>query len=107
MTMNRLPSSFGVPLTASATLVVRVRIDRGLSTSGVAVRYKRSGEQCMNTFLKLPSWTGTIVSRGGPVPENQRPKPRVTPPLEAGTKIPDLTAFQKNLEKPNPKIFAS
>ncbi|GJT23750.1 hypothetical protein Tco_0893687 [Tanacetum coccineum] len=36
----------------------------------------------MDTFLKLPSWTGTIVSRGGPIPEDQRPKPRVTPPLE-------------------------
>ncbi|GKA40301.1 hypothetical protein Tco_0732894 [Tanacetum coccineum] len=87
MTMNHLPSSFGAPLTASSTLVVRVRIDHDLSTSGVT--------------------TGTIVSRGGPIPDNQRPKPRVTPPLEAGAKIPDLTAFQKNLEKPNPKIVAA
>ncbi|GJS23949.1 hypothetical protein Tco_0452581 [Tanacetum coccineum] len=61
----------------------------------------------MDTFLKLPSWTGTIVSRGDPIPDDQRPKPRVTPPLKAGAKIPDLTAFQKNLEKPNSKIAAA
>nr|GEV98968.1 putative ribonuclease H-like domain-containing protein [Tanacetum cinerariifolium] len=35
----------------------------------------------MDTFLKLPTWTGTIVSKGDPIPEDQRPKPRVTPPL--------------------------
>ncbi|GJZ88751.1 hypothetical protein Tco_0660533 [Tanacetum coccineum] len=57
--------------------------------------------------LKLPSWTGTVVSRGDPIPDDQRPKLRVTPPLEAGAKIPDLTAFQKNLEKPNSKIVAA
>ncbi|GKB30355.1 hypothetical protein Tco_0869756 [Tanacetum coccineum] len=61
----------------------------------------------MDTFLKLPSWTGTVVSRGDPIPEDQRPKSRVTPPLPAGIKIPDLTAFQKNLEKPNSKIAAA
>ncbi|GJV88763.1 hypothetical protein Tco_1532701 [Tanacetum coccineum] len=47
------------------------------------------------------------LRRGGPIPEDQRPKPRVTPPLETGAKIPDLTAFQKNLEKPNSKIAAA
>ncbi|GJS55094.1 hypothetical protein Tco_0628456 [Tanacetum coccineum] len=61
----------------------------------------------MYTFLKLPFWTGTVVSRGDPIPEDQRPKPRVTPPLPAGIKIPDLTPFQKNLEKPNSKIDAA
>ncbi|GJS39518.1 hypothetical protein Tco_0564561 [Tanacetum coccineum] len=35
----------------------------------------------MDTFLKLPTWTGTIVSKGDPLPEDQRPKPRVTPSL--------------------------
>nr|GEX56993.1 transposase (putative), gypsy type [Tanacetum cinerariifolium] len=29
----------------------------------------------MDTFLKLPTWTGTIVSKGDPIPEDQRPKP--------------------------------
>ncbi|GKA83831.1 hypothetical protein Tco_0805426 [Tanacetum coccineum] len=48
----------------------------------------------MDTFLKLPSWTGTVVSRGDPISDDQRPKPRVTPPLEAGAKIPDLTAIR-------------
>nr|GEV28798.1 hypothetical protein [Tanacetum cinerariifolium] len=32
----------------------------------------------MDTFMKLPTWTETIVSRGDPIPEDQRPKPRVT-----------------------------
>nr|GEU97965.1 hypothetical protein [Tanacetum cinerariifolium] len=61
----------------------------------------------MDTFLKLPSWTGTVVSRGDPILEDQRPKPRVTPPLGTGVKIPKLTAFQKSLEKSNPKIAAA
>ncbi|GKC61790.1 hypothetical protein Tco_1089388, partial [Tanacetum coccineum] len=30
----------------------------------------------MDTFLKLPTWTGTVVSRGDPILEEQRPKPR-------------------------------
>nr|GEW13437.1 transposase (putative), gypsy type [Tanacetum cinerariifolium] len=34
----------------------------------------------MDTFLKL-TWTGTIVSKGDPIPEDQFPKLRVTPPL--------------------------
>nr|GEV98425.1 hypothetical protein [Tanacetum cinerariifolium] len=55
----------------------------------------------------LPSWTGTVVSRGDPILEDQRPKPRITPPLGTGVKIPELTAFQKSLEKPNPKIAAA
>ncbi|GJY84914.1 hypothetical protein Tco_0498940 [Tanacetum coccineum] len=61
----------------------------------------------MDTFLKLPTWIETVVSKGDPIPEDQRPKPRVTPPLPVGFKLPELTAFQKNLEKPNPKIVAA
>nr|GEV83060.1 hypothetical protein [Tanacetum cinerariifolium] len=61
----------------------------------------------MDTFLKLLTWTGTVVSKGDPLPEDQRPKPRVTPPLPVGAPIPALTPFQKNLEKPNPKIAAT
>nr|GFA24375.1 hypothetical protein [Tanacetum cinerariifolium] len=30
----------------------------------------------MDTFLKLPTWTETIVSKGDPIPEDQRLKPR-------------------------------
>ncbi|GKF62505.1 hypothetical protein Tco_0182559, partial [Tanacetum coccineum] len=38
----------------------------------------------MDTFLKLPTWTGTVVSKGNPIPEEQRPKPRAA--LEAAKK---------------------
>ncbi|GJU98222.1 hypothetical protein Tco_1327493 [Tanacetum coccineum] len=61
----------------------------------------------MDTFLKLPTWTRTVVSKGDPIPEDQHPKPRVIPPLAVGTAIPELTPFQKNLEKPNPKIVVA
>ncbi|GJS26971.1 hypothetical protein Tco_0487591 [Tanacetum coccineum] len=61
----------------------------------------------MDTFLKLPTWTETVVSKADPLPKDQRLKPRVTPPLPVGTAIPALTPFQKNLEKPNPKIAAA
>nr|GEU58840.1 hypothetical protein [Tanacetum cinerariifolium] len=61
----------------------------------------------VDTFLKLPTWTGTIVSKGDPIPEDQHLKPRVTPPLPEGSKIPDLTAFQRNVEMPNTKIVVA
>nr|GEV83061.1 reverse transcriptase domain-containing protein [Tanacetum cinerariifolium] len=61
----------------------------------------------MDTFLKLLTWIGTVVSKGDPLLEDQRPKPRVTPPLPVGAPIPALTPFHKNLEKPNPKIAAA
>ncbi|GJW58574.1 hypothetical protein Tco_0105305 [Tanacetum coccineum] len=38
---------------------------------------------------------------------DQRPKPRTTSPLAIGEPIPENSSFQKNLEKPNPKIFAA
>ncbi|GJU88671.1 hypothetical protein Tco_1301094 [Tanacetum coccineum] len=47
----------------------------------------------MDTFLKLPTWTGTVVSKGDPIPEEHRPKPRVTPPLVVGVAVPELTLF--------------
>ncbi|GKC39176.1 hypothetical protein Tco_1051560, partial [Tanacetum coccineum] len=61
----------------------------------------------MDIFLKLPTWTGTVVSRGDPILKDQHPELMVTPPLAVGVKIPELTAFQKNLEKPNSKIVAA
>nr|GEV88571.1 hypothetical protein [Tanacetum cinerariifolium] len=61
----------------------------------------------MDTFLKIPTWTGIVVSKGNPIMEEQRPKPRVTPPLAVGVAVSELTPFQKNLEKPNPKIAAA
>ncbi|GKG04318.1 hypothetical protein Tco_0314705, partial [Tanacetum coccineum] len=61
----------------------------------------------MDTFLKLPTWTGTVVSRGDPIPKEQGPKPLVTPPLPVGAKLPELTAAQKNLEKPDAKIVVA
>ncbi|GKB09836.1 hypothetical protein Tco_0843759 [Tanacetum coccineum] len=61
----------------------------------------------MDTFLKLLTWTGTVVSKGDPIPEDQHPKPRVIPPLAVGTAILALTPFHKNLEKLNPKIAAA
>nr|GEX66787.1 hypothetical protein [Tanacetum cinerariifolium] len=53
----------------------------------------------MDTFLKLPSCTGIIVSRGDPIPEDQRPKPWVTPPLGTGVKIPEAAEGTKKKRK--------
>ncbi|GJY66929.1 hypothetical protein Tco_0469167 [Tanacetum coccineum] len=114
MTMNRLPSRDAarlskvlVPLRPPPRHLLYVC---GLTTAcrHPEVRYDIKDQHNdvidMDTLLKLPSWTGTVVSRGDPISDDQRPKPRVTHPLKAGAKIPDLTAFQKNLEKPNSKI---
>ncbi|GKA36912.1 hypothetical protein Tco_0723477 [Tanacetum coccineum] len=71
------------------------------------IKYQDKNVIDMDTFLKLPSWTKTVFSRGDPIPEDQRPKPQVTPPLGVGVKILELTTFQKSLEKPNSKIAAA
>nr|GEZ11433.1 hypothetical protein [Tanacetum cinerariifolium] len=51
----------------------------------------------MDTFLKLPTWTRTIVSKGDPISEDQHLKPRVTPPLAVGKE------GQQNLAKAKDK----
>nr|GEV88527.1 hypothetical protein [Tanacetum cinerariifolium] len=56
--------------------------------------------------IKNQVMNGTAVSIGDPIPKEQHPKPRVTP-LSIGTKLSELTAAQKNLEKPNAKITAT
>nr|GEU36172.1 hypothetical protein [Tanacetum cinerariifolium] len=61
----------------------------------------------MDTFLKLPTWASTIVSKGDPIPEDQRLKSQVTPSLPKGSKILNLTAFQRSVEMPNTKIAAA
>ncbi|GKA72142.1 hypothetical protein Tco_0778358 [Tanacetum coccineum] len=58
----------------------------------------------MDTFLQLPVWTGTIASKGNPIPDNQCSEVRTTPRLAVREAIPEKSAFQKNLEKPNSKI---
>ncbi|GJY53696.1 hypothetical protein Tco_0445360, partial [Tanacetum coccineum] len=71
------------------------------------IKYKDGNVIDMDAFLKLPKWTGTFVSKGDPIPENQRPKLRTTPPLPVNANIPEKTVFQKNLEKPNLNIIAA
>nr|GEY48906.1 hypothetical protein [Tanacetum cinerariifolium] len=61
----------------------------------------------MDAFLKLPVWTGTVVSKDDPIPDGQRPKLRTTPPLAARQPIHEKSPTQKNLEKPNLKIVAA
>ncbi|GJX58004.1 putative ribonuclease H-like domain-containing protein [Tanacetum coccineum] len=51
----------------------------------------------MDTFLKLPTWTGIVVSKGDPVSEDQRPKPRVTPPLALGRRRISRTLLERKL----------
>nr|GEW12009.1 hypothetical protein [Tanacetum cinerariifolium] len=46
------------------------------------------------------------MSKGDPIPNDQRPKLRTTPPLEAGKLIMDKSPAQRNLENPNSKIAA-
>ncbi|GJR18107.1 hypothetical protein Tco_0966634 [Tanacetum coccineum] len=42
----------------------------------------------MDTFLKLPVWTGTTASKGYPIPNNKRPKTRTTLPLAHRLSVP-------------------
>ncbi|GJX84267.1 hypothetical protein Tco_0335041 [Tanacetum coccineum] len=58
----------------------------------------------MDDFLKLPVWNGTVVSKEGPIPEDQRPLVRTTPSLAAGKLIPEKSPAQRSIEKPNAKI---
>ncbi|GJV41261.1 hypothetical protein Tco_1419701, partial [Tanacetum coccineum] len=58
----------------------------------------------MDDFLQLPMWSETVVSKGDPIPNDQRPANRTTPPLAVGQLIPENTAAQRSIEKPNTKI---
>nr|GEW66644.1 hypothetical protein [Tanacetum cinerariifolium] len=58
----------------------------------------------MYDFLQLPVWTAMVVSKGDLIPDNQRPVNRTTPHLAVGQLIPEKTATQRNIEKPNPKM---
>ncbi|GKF11194.1 hypothetical protein Tco_0049120 [Tanacetum coccineum] len=45
----------------------------------------------MDYFLQLPVWNGTVVSKGDPIPNDQRPDNRITPPLLTGQLILEKT----------------
>ncbi|GKB68738.1 hypothetical protein Tco_0930150 [Tanacetum coccineum] len=52
----------------------------------------------------LPDWNGTLVSKGNPIPDNERPPVRTITPLAVGSVIHDKNARQKSVEKPDQKI---
>ncbi|GKF85611.1 hypothetical protein Tco_0253438 [Tanacetum coccineum] len=58
----------------------------------------------MDDFLQLPMWFETVVSKGDPIPNDQHPANRTTPPLAVRQLIPEKTAAQRSIEKPNTKI---
>ncbi|GKE34418.1 hypothetical protein Tco_1453740 [Tanacetum coccineum] len=61
----------------------------------------------MDDFLQLLVWNGMVVSKGDSIPNNQRSKPHVTPPLTVGEPIPKKSPLQKAIKKPDPKIAAA
>ncbi|GKD33439.1 hypothetical protein Tco_1248948 [Tanacetum coccineum] len=58
----------------------------------------------VDDFLKLPVCNGTVVSKGDPIPDDQHPPLRTTPPLEAGKLIPKKSSVQRSIKNPNSKI---
>nr|GEW56893.1 hypothetical protein [Tanacetum cinerariifolium] len=77
-------SEFLVPLRAPPRHLLYVRgLTMACRHPGLSYSIKDQDKNVINmdTFLKLPTWTGTIVSKGDPILEDQRPKTRVTPPL--------------------------
>nr|GEX20322.1 hypothetical protein [Tanacetum cinerariifolium] len=61
----------------------------------------------MDDFLKLPAWSGTLMSKEDPIPDDHHPKLHTTPPLEVGKLILKKSLAQRNLENPNSKIAAA
>ncbi|GKB96587.1 reverse transcriptase domain-containing protein [Tanacetum coccineum] len=51
----------------------------------------------MDDFLQLLVWSGTVMSKGDLIPDNQRPKPYVTPPLTVGLGEPKPTRMSLKL----------
>nr|GEV54660.1 hypothetical protein [Tanacetum cinerariifolium] len=49
----------------------------------------------MDTFLKLPTWTGTVVSKGDLLPKDQRPKPRPNPKIAAAREKKDQQSLAR------------
>ncbi|GJU86763.1 hypothetical protein Tco_1294309 [Tanacetum coccineum] len=61
-------------------------------------------EITMDDFLCRPNWTRIVVSKGDPLPEDQRPPKRTVDPLPFNAAIPAKTSLQQNIKKPDPKI---
>ncbi|GJU14897.1 hypothetical protein Tco_1142863, partial [Tanacetum coccineum] len=96
MTMNRLPSRY-----------IGLYIEQ-LEQEGLRVPFSSFFLAVIRHFgVHVSQLVPMGVNRGNPIPDEQRPKSRVTPLLTVGVSVPELTPFQKNLEKPNPKIDAA
>ncbi|GKA39215.1 hypothetical protein Tco_0731766, partial [Tanacetum coccineum] len=52
----------------------------------------------IDDFLKLPHWNRTLVSKGVPITDNERPPVRTTNLLPVGYVIPEKNAHYYNLE---------
>ncbi|GJT33469.1 hypothetical protein Tco_0923888 [Tanacetum coccineum] len=61
-------------------------------------------EVTMDDYLCLPSWTGTVVTKGGPIPEDHRPLKCTIDPLPPNSIILKNSSLQQDVEKPNPKF---
>ncbi|GJU76459.1 hypothetical protein Tco_1273529 [Tanacetum coccineum] len=62
-------------------------------------------EITMDDFLCLPDWTGTVVSKGDPIPKDQRPPDRTAMPLAPEVAIPEKSSHQKKVEKADQRII--
>nr|GFA53513.1 hypothetical protein [Tanacetum cinerariifolium] len=61
-------------------------------------------EITIDDYLCLPNQTRTVVSKGDPIPEDQRPPKRTIDLLPQNTTILAKTPYQINVEKPDPNI---
>ncbi|GJX92034.1 hypothetical protein Tco_0345360 [Tanacetum coccineum] len=99
LTMNRLPGDIIVVQAGALSL---------LYMSGLATDYRhpelsqilRDSEGKGNNNEK----NGTVVSKGDPIPDDERPPKRTTDPFPPGSVIPDKNSLQNNVKKPEKKI---
>ncbi|GJS79360.1 hypothetical protein Tco_0729241 [Tanacetum coccineum] len=96
-----------VPVRPPPRHLLCLRVDHGLPPFGAIVLNKGfncQGNQCGWLLSSLPIWTETTVSKGDPLPNDERPVNRTISPLAVGQPIHDKTTAQKNVKNPNTKI---
>ena len=61
----------------------------------------------MSEYLELPTWDGTVVSKGDPLPDDHQRVDRTTAPLGVGQLIPLKTDAQKQVEEEDEDVAAA
>nr|GEY66705.1 hypothetical protein [Tanacetum cinerariifolium] len=105
LTMDKLlPKHFGMHISQLVPMGVNKVILSEIPCRSLDINLTVS---LFRLFYKLCKQNGTVVSKGDPLPKNQHPQLRTTPPLVVGDPILEKSLAQKVIKKPDLKIVVA